>query len=739
MGKKNVSEEDLKELEFKKNDKVIMEFEMRVKSEVQEDDEKKEMKEFEKRQGQQLHPNHIMPAEKEKEKDDDLASETFNNIETYDQYLRYLKAERQRDVDIEERYKKHLKAWQSRNAGNSNKLDAMLDRLLSKDKEPTKHYPKWKKWHAAGVIEHKHEPDGDDNKVTYYDIRFKEHAYDIGFRPDRVAGQEGKEKRGGSRNKKSQVISTFTLKKVPEDKLQKILTEYQTEAAVQNDQEVVDLMRTICDEKSKSLQWVLSANFVKDTHATFLAQHLRRNTTVEELNLYNNELSTQGGITLGEALRDTSTLTMLVLSKNHLDDQAVVGLCEGIKVNPKLEVLKLGMNRITDVGVKALAKALHENTKLNHLELQEQDTAIGLEGAVAMGEVFAGHVLIEIPHDKWNIQIAGNVVADVGELDEAYKKYNIKKGWEICGINGTRVFPRPLRQREIKKDEDATAKDEREKEDEERIARRLKRAEVKIKKKVALAKKNGKKMKVVFYKETCTNKALKYVRLNVDIIEDRELISDATFRTMDMNQLKLVRRSLTGKTQILQKDKNGLITEMEPCKLGDVDATIISNMMKCNTGVRQMFLNQNKITHVGAKAISEALEMSMVLTTLSLSDNRISDEGISHIVEALKNNKSLVRLDIINIGLTDYGATRIGQGLKLNSTLKELAAGENDEITQRGFDSLVEAHKCDNVPEDLLEELDYSLFFQQRWHTIVPPRHLIPFINWLGKTKGISY
>merc|ERR1711974_360234 len=169
------------------------------------------------------------------------------------------------------------------------------------------------------------------------------------------------------------------------------------------------------------------------------------------------------------------------------------------------------------------------------------------------------------------------------------------------------------------------------------------------------------------------------------------------------------------------------------------DATIIAYMMKCNTGVRQMFLNQNQITAVGAEAISKALEISMVLTTLSLSDNRIGDKGVSHLIEALKNNKSLVRLDIINVDLTDHGAFCIGKGLEKNSTLKELAAGENDDITQKGFDYLVNGHKCSLVSEEVAEELDYSLFFQQRWHTITPPRHLVPFIAWLSKTKGISY
>merc|ERR1719411_512994 len=118
-----------------------------------------------------------MPSEDETKKPEE-DTEQQSPIETYAQYVRYLETERKRDIAIEERYKKHLKAWQSRNAGNSNKLDAMLDRLLSKDKEPTKHYPKWLKWHAAGTIIKVNEV---NKNKTLYDVQFKEHAYDIGF------------------------------------------------------------------------------------------------------------------------------------------------------------------------------------------------------------------------------------------------------------------------------------------------------------------------------------------------------------------------------------------------------------------------------------------------------------------------------------------------------------------------------------------------------------------------------
>jgi len=131
--------------------------------------------------------------------------------------------------------------------------------------------------------------------------------------------------------------------------------------------------------------------------------------------------------------------------------------------------------------------------------------------------------------------------------------------------------------------------------------------------------------------------------------------------------------------------------------------------------------------------------MAVVLTTLSISDNKIGNTGVAHLMEALKTNRSLRRLDIINVDLDDAGAAIVAKALLQNSTLKELAAGENDMITQKGFDCLVNGHKCDLVPQDKLDELDYALFFQQKWHTVTAPKHLLPFIKWLGRTKGIAY
>merc|ERR1712130_270166 len=363
-----------------------------------------------------------------------------------------------------------------------------------------------------------------------------------------------------------------------------------------------------------------------------------------------------------------------------------------------------------------IADALKENTKLSYIELQEQEKLLTLKGARAMGVVYDGHILVDLKPDEWDIELDGNTIVKVGEKCQAK---NIKKGYKVCVINGRRMFPRPLRKKETKKEEKDDEKKKRLKEDEDRKKRRLDRAQVKINGTVKKCQQQqqqveadkDKPMRCVFYKDTTTNKVLKYVRLNVDIIEDKELISNATFRNFDMNQLKLVRRSYTGTIQILEQNKDGIITRYEPCRMTDVDCTIIADMMKCNTGLRQIYLNHNKI----------------------------GNTGVAHLMEALKTNRSLRRLDIINVDLDDAGAAIVAKALLQNSTLKELAAGENDMITQKGFDCLVNGHKCDLVPQDKLDELDYALFFQQKWHTVTAPKHLLPFIKWLGRTKGIAY
>jgi hypothetical protein len=100
-----------------------------------------------------------------------------------------------------------------------------------------------------------------------------------------------------------------------------------------------------------------------------VAEVLKVNATLIELNLGNNEIGDAGAIGLGNGLKVNETLTMLDLGWNKLTDAAALALADVLKVNETLTELYLSYNQIGDSGATGLGEALKVNVTLTELGL----------------------------------------------------------------------------------------------------------------------------------------------------------------------------------------------------------------------------------------------------------------------------------------------------------------------------------------------------------------------------------
>ena len=128
----------------------------------------------------------------------------------------------------------------------------------------------------------------------------------------------------------------------------------------------------------------LYANGIGDQGPTSLAEALKENSTMKKLNLRYNDTGHQGASGLAEALKENSTLTELNLRANGIGDQGATGLAEALTVNSTLTALNLDDNGIGDKGATGLAEALTVNSTLTVLNLD--DNGIGDEGATSLAE-----------------------------------------------------------------------------------------------------------------------------------------------------------------------------------------------------------------------------------------------------------------------------------------------------------------------------------------------------------------
>ena len=96
-------------------------------------------------------------------------------------------------------------------------------------------------------------------------------------------------------------------------------------------------------------------------------------------------------------------------------------------------------------------------------------------------------------------------------------------------------------------------------------------------------------------------------------------------------------------------------------------------MLKINTTLIKLNLNNNNICHIGAQSIGEALMTNNALQILYLSYNNITDTGVESIAEALMTNNVLKSLFLENNNITDTGVESIINALKTNNVLNYLS------------------------------------------------------------------
>ena len=101
---------------------------------------------------------------------------------------------------------------------------------------------------------------------------------------------------------------------------------------------------------------------------TGIAEALKGNETLKVLHLWTNAIGPSGAGELAEALGNT-TLEDLDLHDNNIQDDGAKALAKALIFNETLKSLYLRYTQIGDEGAKALAKALEFNKTLKYLDL----------------------------------------------------------------------------------------------------------------------------------------------------------------------------------------------------------------------------------------------------------------------------------------------------------------------------------------------------------------------------------
>jgi Ran GTPase-activating protein (RanGAP) involved in mRNA processing and transport len=165
-------------------------------------------------------------------------------------------------------------------------------------------------------------------------------------------------------------------------------------------------------EKNNTItELCLFRNNIKDDGAKALAGMLEKNNTITELNLSSNNIEIDGAKAIADALKVNKTITTLDLSYNNIGDDGAKALAEALKVNNTITTLELWFNEIGKDGAKALADMLKVNETITRLELSGNN--IGIEGAIAIAKALKENKAITKLYLGGNA-ITANVIIALG-------------------------------------------------------------------------------------------------------------------------------------------------------------------------------------------------------------------------------------------------------------------------------------------------------------------------------------
>jgi len=105
--------------------------------------------------------------------------------------------------------------------------------------------------------------------------------------------------------------------------------------------------------------------------ASHLAQALKTNTALKDINLGFNRKMGKGAAEIACALKENTSLEKVYLCSCDIDDETVNKIALALQENKKtaLKTIDLSGNKITNAGAERLVQALKENSTIEEIDL----------------------------------------------------------------------------------------------------------------------------------------------------------------------------------------------------------------------------------------------------------------------------------------------------------------------------------------------------------------------------------
>ena len=330
---------------------------------------------------------------------------------------------------------------------------------------------------------------------------------------------------------------------------------------------------------------VLSRNSITDRGAATLAEVLKENRTLQQLDVSINSFGNGGATALAEMLKENRTLQQLNVSFNSIGNGGATALAEMLRENRTLQQLHVSFNSIGDGGATALAEMLRENRTLQQMHVSSN--SIGDGGVTALAEVLRENMTLQ------QLNVSFNSIGDGGAitLAEMLKKnrtlQQLNVSYNSIGDGGATALAEMLK--------------------ENRTLQQLKVSSISIGDGGAIAL--------------------------AEILKENR-----TLQQLDISINSIGRGGATALAEMLKENRALEQLNISVNSIGDGGATALAEMLKENRTLQQLNISFNFIGDGGATTLVEMLKENRTLQQLDVRYNPIGDGGATALTEIQKQN-----------------------------------------------------------------------------------------------------
>ena len=441
-----------------------------------------------------------------------------------------------------------------------------------------------------------------------------------------------------------------------------------------------------CLKKNNTLQVLnISQNKLLDDGIIAISDSLKTyNTALLQLDISEIGITSSGAVAISECLKKNNTLQVLNISENKLSDDGVIAISNSLKTNQILKTLNLANNRITTKGAAKIADAMKSNKSLSDLNISRN--FIEIDGIM-------------------NILLACTQTRALQKLDCMFNTLSQFDFLALTNYNRQENVVQVLNTSWNKICYDT------------RYTCRSKIC-------TTICYGGGHDIQSCKHDRHCNEPYDPhdpyYNRVIYCCIKDVERLDLSGDRYRGRIEVGFASQYLTMTAKAIQVNKALTKLRIELFRVDGNEVQAINDCLKVNT-LKELTVSDNRFTNGALKKIIEAVKYNTALRKLDISSNVASEDDMESISVCLKHNKTLQELIMASSKITDSGAVLIAEVIKINTTLLVLDISCN-EISDVGAVAIGDSLKYNNQLQELNMSHNYMV-------TKNGALHLIKFIN----------